>query len=248
MEGLRMEAQATSIDLWPTRVWFFETQPDWEVNRQLAEEALAAVDMPDGAMHRACGPAPSGSIAIGRLNTSGGQPTPSTLHRQSPPSASKRRVRGILERSVAGQALKAHLFACARAVLGPWAPYLDPDHCENRVLVMMPGGFISTHKDSREGDLTCVHFLTGGGAGQPVNSVGTPRFVIEDPSRYFDEGRLPYEDRHGFSVHPRPGLSVFFPSHIPHNQHPYEGRTPHVQVVANFRVNLPSAIEERLFD
>jgi hypothetical protein len=117
-----------------------------------------------------------------------------------------------------------------------------------RALVIAPGGFISTHKDSREGDLTCVHFLTGGGVAQPVNSVGTPRFVIEDPSRYFDEGRLPYESRHGYSVNPRPGLSVFFPSHIPHNQHPYEGSEPHVQVVANFRVNLPVVIEERLFD
>jgi hypothetical protein len=165
-----------------------------------------------------------------------------------PPSAAERRVRGILERSAAGQALKAHLFACAGTVLGPWAQYLDPDHCENRALVIRPGSFISTHKDSREGDLTCVHFLTGGGAGQPVNSIGCPRFVIEDPSRYFDEGRLPFEARHGYSVNPRPGLSVFFPSHIPHNQHPYDGSTPHVQVVANFRVNLPVAIEERLFD
>ncbi len=108
-------------------------------------------------------------------------------------SACKRSVRGILETSEAGHALKTHLFTCARAVLGPWARYLDPQHCENRALVIAPGGFISTHKDSREGDLTCVHFLTGGGAGQLVNSVGTPRFVIEDPSRYFDEGRLPYE-------------------------------------------------------
>lgn len=163
-------------------------------------------------------------------------------------TAAKRRVRGILDKTAAGQALKSHLFDCARTMLGSWARYLDPDHCENRALVMMPGSFISTHKDSREGDLTCVHFLTGEGGGQPVNSAGNPRFVIEDPSRYFDEGRLPYEARHGFSVNPRPGLSVFFPSHIPHNQHPFEGRTPHVQVVANFRVNLPVAIEERLFD
>ena len=210
-----MEIRSTSIELWPTRVSFFETPLDWVVNRQLAEQAIAAVE--------ATG---NGSMA----------------------TAAKRRVRGILEHSDAGQTLKAHLFACARAVLGPWAKYLDPDHCENRALVIEPGGFISTHKDSREGDLTCVHFLTGSGAGQPVNSVGTPRFVIEDPSRYFDEGRLPYESRHGYSVNPRPGLSVFFPSHIPHNQHPYEGRAPHVQVVANFRVKLPTAIEERLFD
>ena len=210
-----MEVRRTSLELWPTRVSFFETPVDWAVNRQLADEAIAAVGWSEA---------------------------------HDVPSASKRRVRGILERSDDGQALKAHLFNCARAVLGPWARYLDPDHCENRALVIAPGGFISTHKDSREGDLTCVHFLTGGGAGQPINSVGTPRFVIEDPSRYFDEGRLPFESRHGFSVNPRPGLSVVFPSHVPHNQHPYQGSTPHVQVVANFRVNLPDDLEERLFD
>lgn len=210
-----MDVRRTSVELWPTQVNFFETPVDWVVNRQLAQEAIAAVDAKG-----------NGSL----------------------PTAAKRRVRGILEKSDAGQTLKAHLFACARVVLGPWAQYLDPDHCENRALVIEPGGFISTHKDSREGDLTCVHFLTGSGSGQPVNSVSTPRFVIEDPSRYFDEGRMPYESRHGYSVNPRPGLSVFFPSHIPHNQHPYEGSAPHVQVVANFRVNLPAAIEERLFD
>lgn len=208
-----MEVCSTTLDLWPTRVTFFEAPIDWCVNRQLADEAIAAV----------------GAKTIGL-------------------SAAERRVRGILEHSEAGLTLKRHLFACARAVLGPWAGYLDPTYCENRALVMGPGAFISTHKDSREGDLTCVHFLTGGGAGQPVNSVGSPRFVIEDPSRYFDEGRLPYEARHGFSVNPRPGLSVIFSSHIPHNQHPYEGSTPHVQIVATFRVNLPVAIEERLFD
>ena len=211
-----MQVRSTSFELWPTKVSFFETPEDWAVNRQLADEAIAA----------------AGAIDAGGA----------TL------SASKRRVRGILEQSEAGLALRAHLFACARTVLGPWAQYLELEHCENRALVIGPGGFISTHKDSREGDLTCVHFLTGAGAGQPVNSVGTPRFVIEDPSRYFDEGRLPYEARHGFTVNPRPGLSVFFPSHIPHNQHPYDGSTPHVQVAANFRVNLPVAIEERLFD
>jgi hypothetical protein len=215
LQVLTMEVCSTSIELWPTRVTFFETPVDWTVNRQLAYEAIAAVN--------ATG---NGAMA----------------------DAAKRRVRGILEKSDAGQALKAHLFACARTVLGPWAQYLDPLHCENRALVIGPGAFISTHKDSREGDLTCVHFLTGGGAGQPVNSVGTPRFVIEDPSRYFDEGRLPFEARHGYSVNPRPGLSVFFPAHIPHNQHPYQGSALHVQVVANFRVNLPVAIEERLFD
>jgi len=210
-----MEVRSTTLELWPTRISFFETPPDWAVNRRLADEAIARV---------------------------GG------VDEKIPGSAAKRRVRGILDDSTEGQTLKAHLFACARLVLGDWSIYLDPNLCENRALVITPGGFISTHKDSREGDLTCVHFLTGSGSGQPVNSVGTPRFVIEDPSRYFDEGRLPYESRHGYSVNPRPGLSVFFPSHIPHNQHPYEGCAPHVQVVANFRVDLPLAIEERLFD
>jgi hypothetical protein len=210
-----MVGRSTSLDLWPTRVTLFEAPVDWVVNRQLADEAIAATKDSDSA-----------TMA----------------------TASRRRVRGILEQSQAGLALKAHLFTCARTMLGTWAQYLDPDLCENRALVMQPGAFISTHKDSREGDLTCVHFLTGAGAGQPVNSVGTPRFVIEDPSRYFDEGRLPFEDRHGYSVNPRPGLSVFFPSHIPHNQHPHLGNAPHVQVVANFRVSLPRNIEERLFD
>ena len=210
-----MDVRSTTLELWPARISFFETPPDWEMNRRLGDEAIA----------RAGG-----------------------VDEKTPGSAAKRRVRGILDDSTEGQALKAHLFGCARLVLGNWSIYLDPNLCENRALVIMPGGFISTHKDSREGDLTCVHFLTGSGAGQPINSVGMPRFVIEDPSRYFDEGRLPFESRHGFSVNPRPGLSVFFPSHIPHNQHPYTGRRPHVQVVANFRLNLPTAIEERLFD
>lgn len=163
-------------------------------------------------------------------------------------NASERRVRGILDEHEAGLVLKDHLFSCARHFLGEWGKYLDPDHCENRALVIGNGAFISTHKDSREGDLSMVYFLTGGGEGQPINSVGNPRFVVEDPSRYFDEGRLPFEERHGFLVNPRPGLGIAFPSHIPHNQHPYTGEKDHVQIVANFRVELPTNVEEELFD
>ena len=37
-----MEVRSTGIDLWPTRVTFFETPVDWAVNRQLADEAIAA--------------------------------------------------------------------------------------------------------------------------------------------------------------------------------------------------------------
>lgn len=66
------------------------------------------------------------------------------------------------------------------------------------------------------GGIECGSFFAGvgtGGGAIALNSVGTPRFVIEDPSRYFDEGRLPFESRHGYLVNPRTGLSVFFPSH-----------------------------------
>jgi hypothetical protein len=111
---LMMEVSSTTLDLWPTRVTFFETPVDWDVNRQLADEAIAAV---------------RGNST--RL------------------SAAERRVRGILEGEV-GQALKSHLFACARAVLGPWAQYLDPTIAKP-CLVIKPGGFIPTHKDSRGG-------------------------------------------------------------------------------------------------
>ena len=101
-----MDVQSTSFELWPTRVTFYEGPVGWNVNRQLADEAIAASEIGGG---------------------------------RAVVSAAKRRVRGILEQSDAGQALKAHLFACARAVLGPWAAYLDPNHCENRALVMLAG-------------------------------------------------------------------------------------------------------------
>jgi hypothetical protein len=164
-------------------------------------------------------------------------------------TSGERRVRHILDGYEIGVAVREELRAAARQFVGePWGEMLDPDYCENRTLIIEPGGFISTHKDSREGDLTAVMFLTGGGDGEPINSVGNPRFVVEDPSRYFDEARLPYEERHGFSVNPRPGLVCFFPSHIPHNQHPYTGQGTHMQVVANFRLNVPTETEEELFD
>lgn len=163
-------------------------------------------------------------------------------------SASERRVRGILDHGASGAALRSHLFGCARHFLGPHGAMLDPDYCENRALVIGTGGFISTHKDSREGDIACTYFLTGSGGRQPLNSVGDPRFVLEDPSRYFDEARLPFEERHGYSVNPRPGLAVVHPSHIPHNQHPYTGSKPHVQIVAVFRVHIPTRIDEEMFD
>lgn len=164
-------------------------------------------------------------------------------------SASERRVRGVLDITPRGHLVREEIREAARKFVGePWGSMIDPDYCENRALIMETGSFINTHKDSREGDITAVLFLTGGGDGQPINSVGNPRFVVEDPSRYFDEARLPYEERHGYSVNPRPGLVCFFPSHIPHNQHPYTGEKTHVQVVANFRLHVPAEVEEELFD
>ncbi len=160
-------------------------------------------------------------------------------------SASERRVRNILEQF---PELLGHIRDCVSDYLEGWDHLLDPDYCENRALLIGDRAHINTHADNREGDVTAVLFLTGGGAGQPINSVGNPRFVLEDPSRYADQARLPFEARPGFSVNPRPGLLVVFPSHIPHNQHPYAGDTTHVQVVLNFRLNIPEEMQEELFD
>lgn len=197
--------------LWPTRVGFYEADPNWSIHQQLYDLATQAV-------------------------------TPGKR------VASERRVRGILDQSLPGQELKEHIRRCVSHFMGPWADYVDPDYCENRALVIGDRSFINTHKDSREGDITAVYFLTGGGEGQPINSVGNPRFVVEDSTRYFDEPRLPFEQRHGYSINPRPGLCVLFPSYVPHNQHPYQGETDHVQIVANFRVEIPEKLEEELFD
>jgi hypothetical protein len=166
----------------------------------------------------------------------------------NPNNASERRVRNILDENPSGLELRSFLFSCVKHYLNEYAEYLDEDYCENRALVIKDRGFINTHKDNREGDITCVYFLTGNGVGEPINSVGNPRFVLEDASRYFDEPRLPFESRHGYSVNPRPGLAAIFPSYVPHNMHPYKGTSLHVQIVANFRVDLPTKVEERLFD
>ena len=160
-------------------------------------------------------------------------------------SASERRVRNILEQF---PELLGHIRDCVSDYLEGWDHLLDPGYCENRALLIGDRAHINTHADNREGDVTAVLFLTGGGAGQPINSVGNPRFVLEDPSRFADQARLPFEARPGFSVNPRPGLLVIFPSHIPHNQHPYAGDTTHVQVVLNFRLNIPEDLQEELFD
>jgi hypothetical protein len=159
-------------------------------------------------------------------------------------SATERRVKDFLDPE-----LKAQIQDCVKHYLGPeGAEFLDADYCENRALLIEKGAHISTHCDSREGDVTAVLFLSGSGKGQPINSVGDPRFVLEDPSRYADQARLPFEARPGYSVNPRAGLLVVFPSWIPHNQHPYRGNSLHVQIVANFRLNIPDSFQEEHFD
>ena len=151
-------------------------------------------------------------------------------------TAAERRIRGIMEEDAE---LMAAVRDCVADYLGPGAEFLDPTYCENRALLIEDRAFINTHADSREGDVTAVLFLSGSGAGQPINSVGNPRFCLEDPSRYADQPRLPFESRPAYSVNPAPGLIVIFPSWIPHNQHPYRGEVTHIQVVLNFRVEIP---------
>jgi len=160
-------------------------------------------------------------------------------------SASERRVRGIMSQF---PDILGHIRDYISDYLDGWDHLLDPDYCENRALLIGDRAHINTHADNREGDVTAVLFLTGQGEGQPINSVGNPRFVLEDPSRFADQARLPFEARPGFSINPRPGLLVIFPSHIPHNQHPYAGDSTHVQVVLNFRLNIPEDLQEELFD
>jgi hypothetical protein len=86
--------------------------------------------------------------------------------------------------------------------------------------------------------------LTGG-----ENSNGSfGEITSGDYSRYADQPRLPFESRPAYSVNPAPGLIVIFPSWIPHNQHPYRGEVTHIQVVLNFRVEIPEHLQEKWFD
>lgn len=163
--------------------------------------------------------------------------------------AKERRVRDILDTSKTGNKIRDQIYACAKNFLGrDWESLLDTTYCENRALIIEKGAFINTHADNREGDITCVYFLTGNENDEPINSVGNPRFVLEDPSRYADQARLPFESRPAYSVNPRPGMIVVFPSWIPHNMHPYTGDSVHMQIVANLRINMPVELQERLFD
>ncbi len=138
------------------------------------------------------------------------------------------------------------IIASVKNYMGEWWEIANPATIENRALIIEDRGFINTHRDSREGDVTAVFFLTGQ-EGRPVNSVGNPRFVLEDERMYFDEPRLPWEGRHGYSICPSPGLCVVFPARVPHNQHPFRAGLdglPHMQIVANFKFENMPDLEE----
>lgn len=208
-----MEMNVSEFQLWPTKIWLAETDPNWHIHKTLYDFAI------DESGH-------------------------------NPAFSSERRVRDILDRCPVGPELKTYLLFVVKEFIGEkYAKYVDPDYCENRALVMKDRGFINTHKDNREGDVTCVHYLTGSDESCPILGNGNPTFVLEDSTRYFDEPRLPFEGKHQFRVAPKPGTTVVFPSYVPHNQHPFVGDgKAHVQIVANFRVELPTEIEEGLFD
>lgn len=137
------------------------------------------------------------------------------------------------------RALKERVFDSVRNYLG-----FEADGCHDgfeltgRAVIVTDGSFIQTHVERREADLTIAYFPTGDASGQPISHPGNPRFVVEDPSRYLTDLRLPHEDRHSVHIAPRPGLLLVFPAHVPHHQQPYKGTEPHVQIVCNLRIKF----------
>ncbi|MEJ8474447.1 hypothetical protein [Roseibium algae] len=162
-----------------------------------------------------------------------------------PMNSLERRVSDVLDLPEAIK-IKTDILAAVAGYMGDWWAQSLPVSIENRALIIQDYGHISTHSDSREGDVTAVYFLTG--QNQDINTVGNPRFVIEDERLRLDEQRMPWEGRHGFSVCPKPGRCIIFPSRVPHNQHPFRAgpdRMPHMQIVANFKFdNLPDPEDE----
>lgn len=141
---------------------------------------------------------------------------------------------------------------CVKTYLGDdGTNFLQDDYCANRVLLFSDRAHLNTHCDDREGDVTACIFLTGPGEGKEINTVGNPRFQLEDPARYPDQTRLPYQDRPAYSVNPRPGLITVFPSWIPHNMHPFKAKKPddiHAQIVAHYRLDIPDEYVSENFE
>lgn len=153
----------------------------------------------------------------------------------------ERRLHGLFERSEPCVVeLKRRILECARIYLGEASkPYYSDIELDGRAVLIEDRAFFNTHVDIAEADIVCTYFPTGEPTSDEVNALGNPQWVLEDPSRYLSEPRLPFEDRHSHYIAPRPGLLMLFPGHIPHNQHPYDGRgrDPHIQIVGNLRLN-----------
>lgn len=169
-------------------------------------------------------------------------------------NAEERRVHNILDIDTAfAKKIRKLVVECAQHYVGAevWNQMSPVEIC-NRAIVLEDRAFINTHVDNREGHVTAVLWVTGnggshdiGGNGEAINTAdGNPAFKLEDPSRYLDEHRLPWESRHSFRINPKPGLLCFFPSHLPHNGHPYVGDKPHVQIPIGFTFSKPADIEQ----
>ncbi len=126
--------------------------------------------------------------------------------------------------------------------------FSSPDGIEVglRGVVLRAFDHINTHTEARESDLGVAYWPSGNPSvvGQAINQnadgLAAPIFTMEDPSRHLSDLRLPMEMRHSFDVCPRPGLMAIFPSHLPHNVHPYRGEKPFIHIVAQVRMPWPT--------
>ena len=169
-------------------------------------------------------------------------------------NAEERRVHNILNIGTSySENILSTVIQCAKYYVGEELyNKMSPVSIENRSVILEDRSFINTHVDSREGHITAVLWLTGNGGshnpegnGEGINTPnGNPIFKLEDPSRYFDEHRLPWETRHSFMINPKAGLLCFFPSHLPHNGHPYKGDKYHIQIPIGFTFANPIDVEE----
>ncbi|MBO6510205.1 MAG: hypothetical protein JJ979_17285 [Roseibium sp.] len=161
-------------------------------------------------------------------------------------NAIERRIHDVLEYPEAEGILQC-IIAAGRDYMGDWFDKCGEVDIENHGLIIEDRSHISTHVDDRDGQVSVVFFLTGEDPSSEYNSVGNPRFVLEDERMTLNAPRLPWEGRNGYSVCPAPGRAVVFPSRAPHNQHPYRAvdpDRPHMQIVANFNFSDMPDFEE----
>lgn len=114
-----------------------------------------------------------------------------------------------------------------------------------RGVMLRHGDHISTHTEASESDIGVAywpsgdHSKIGSDVNQRSDGINAPIFKVEDPSRHISDLRLPGEHPHSVDVCPRPGLMAIYPAHLPHNAHPYMGRKPFIQIVAQVRMPWP---------